>query len=118
MTMDSNDPLNEQAHPRNAGTDRRKLKLFNGRDWDSRGGHLYIAAFSQTDCADLCNQAYRKIRGYENRLDIAPTSLNEIRTYFSKGCWGSPMDGITPERGVWWTPKKFGSESEPPKRVI
>lgn len=96
----------------------RKLKLFNGRDWDGRGGHLYIAASSQADCVNLCNEAYRKIKGYDIVSHVCPFTLNEIRTYFSKDCWGNSMEWITPERGVWWTPKQYGPNSESPKRII
>lgn len=78
----------------------RKLKLWNGRDYDCKG-HLYVAGFSQQDCADLCNEAYRKENGYKGRPDITPYSLYEIKTMWSPGCWGNNMDGITPERGVW-----------------
>lgn len=97
----------------------RKLKIFNGRDWDCRGGHLYIAAYSIQDAADLANEAYRKLNGYTDRPDITPTSAGEIRTYWSKGCWGNAMDGITPERGVWWVKKSYGPDaSGKPERLI
>jgi hypothetical protein len=33
--------------------------------------------------------------------------LNEINVYFSKGCWGNVMEGITPERGAWVEDGKF-----------
>lgn len=92
----------------------RKLKLWNGRDWDCRG-HLYVCAYSQKDAVDLLNQAYRKIRGYENRPDINPTTLCEIRKYWNSKGWGRSMDGITPERGVWWSKE---ARLENPQRII
>lgn len=91
----------------------KKLKLFNGRGWQC-DGHLFIAAHSVKDAADLSSQAYRKLRGLEDRLDIKATSISEINIYWSKNCWGRPMDGITPERGVWWQKER----SEKPERVI
>lgn len=78
----------------------RKLKIWNGRTNDCKG-HLYVAAYSQKDCVDIANAAYRKLKGWEDRPDIAPYALNEIRNYWSPDCWGTPMDGIAPERGVW-----------------
>lgn len=94
----------------------RKLKIFNGRDWHCRGS-LYIAAYSLKDAVDLVNAAYRKINGYEDRLDIHPTTICEAQKYWHKDCWGVPMNGVTPERGVWWTKEKFGQESKP-ERII
>jgi len=96
----------------------KKLKLFNGRDWECRGGHLYVAAYSTKDAAELASAAYRKIKGYEDRPDIEATSVHEVRTYWNKGCWGNPMEGVVPERGVWWTPKEYGPSAQPIRRII
>lgn len=95
----------------------RKLKLFNGRDWDCRG-HLYVAAYSVKDAVELINAAYRKVNHLENRLDVNPTSLNEVNTYYSKGCWGNPMDGVVPERGVWRSKNVRGGLEGKPERVL
>ncbi len=38
----------------------------------------------------------------------------EMRDYFSEGCWGIHMNGVTPERGVWYSAK----DNEPPERVM
>jgi len=97
----------------------RKLKLFNGRDWDCRGGHLYVAAYSEKDACDLSNEAYRRLKGYTDRPDIKATTLNEVRNYWSKGCWGDRMIGITPERGLWWVEQNYGSKSSgAPRRLV
>ena len=98
----------------------KTLKLFNGQDWSCRGGHLYVAAYSVKDACDITNEAYRKLKGYTDRPDIKGTTLSEIKTYWSKGCWGNPMAGITPERGVWWVKKQYGgpSGSNVPERIF
>ena len=33
----------------------RKLRLFNGPDWDHSGGKLFVAAFNQKDAVELVN---------------------------------------------------------------
>ena len=91
----------------------KKLKIWNGRTNNCKG-HLYVAAFSQKDACDLVNEAYRKEKGYVDRSDIAPYSLNEVRNYWHPNCWGTAMDGITPERGVWLV----DDGSKVPRRVI
>lgn len=98
----------------------KKLKLFNGRDWECRGGHLYVAAYSVKDAAELSSAAYRKINGLEDRTDIAATTISEVNVYWSKGCWGNDMNSITPERGVWWVKKSYGAtpEEKTPMRIL
>ena len=96
----------------------KALKLFNGRDWDCRGGHLYVAAYSIKDCAKLASEAYREVEGLEDRPEIEVVTVNEIRVYWSKGCWGNSMNGIAVERGVWWTPQEHGPDKEPIKRIL
>ena len=66
----------------------RKLKLWNGR-WRV-GQHIFVAAYSVDDVLSLLNDEL----GYR-------VSRWEIRVYWSPNCWGTPMDGITPERGAW-----------------
>ena len=80
----------------------KTLKTWNGQDWQSKGGHLYVAAYSLADAVRLVNEAYRKISGCEDRLDINNNpSIGFARTMWSPNCWGNAMNGITPERGVW-----------------
>lgn len=85
----------------------RKLKIFNGGDWDHQGGHLFVAAHSLQDASNLISEAYRKIRGLQDRTDIRIMPVNFLRVYWAKDCWGNAMDGITPERGVWWGEKQW-----------
>lgn len=96
----------------------RQLKLFNGRDWKCQGGRLYVAAYSAKDAIDLVNEAYRKLRGYTDRPDIRVVSVSELRTYWSKGCWGNSMDGVTPERGVWWGKEDGRGMALKPERIL
>ncbi len=78
-----------------------------------------MAAYSVKDAVDLCNQAYRKLENFEDRPDINPTTASEINVYWSKRCWGNPMDGITPERGLWMQDRPYGgSTSDKPRRII
>lgn len=93
------------------------LKLYNGGDWLCRGGHLYVAAHSVRDACILVNEAYCKLQGYENRPDIQILKPGEMRTYWATGCWGNAMDGITPERGVWWKPHSRNND-EKVRRMI
>jgi len=69
----------------------KTLKLFNGRWYEAgKDKHCFIAAYSRADAGRLYVQA-----GGRNRNVDA-----ELRDYFSE-CWGDPMGGITPERGLW-----------------
>lgn len=65
----------------------RKLKFWNGR-W-GRNQHAYVAAYSQADAVALINSVTN------NQF-----TLHEIQKYWSP-CWGNPMKGVTPERGLW-----------------
>jgi hypothetical protein len=77
----------------------RKLKVWNGRAYGilpasqwKRGGepvHIYACAYSVADLQNLCD---------EPGLHRVPAS--EVRNYWSS-CWGKPMQGIEPERGIW-----------------
>jgi hypothetical protein len=94
----------------------KKLKLFNGGDNYFKSsfndlGHLYVAAYSQQDAVNLINQTYRKLKKLEDRLDVNPCGLSEIRNYYSKNCWGNAMDGVTPERGIWRVSEREGNSS-------
>ena len=80
----------------------KPLKLYNGRF--GRQDHIFIAAYSNADAARILDEAYQTI-GYGSS-----GMLNEINVYFSKGCWGNPMEGITPERGAWVEDGRFRSE--------
>ena len=80
----------------------KQIKLFNGRFLGT--AHIFIGAYSQADAARILEQAGGGSRG----------CLNEIEVYFSKGCWGNSMKGITPERGAW-VQKNY---REKPVRVV
>jgi hypothetical protein len=75
----------------------KALKLWNGRGqhlWTADGwkhtGHVYIAAYNQSDAVRMMKQA-----------GFLGFTAHELRVYFSDGCWGNAMNGITPERGIW-----------------
>ncbi len=74
----------------------RKLKIWNGRGCAINTGegrmiydHFYYCAYSQKDLMELCEDAR------------VPMGTSEIRNYLSAGCWGTPMEGIEKERGIW-----------------
>ncbi len=92
----------------------KKLKIWNGRDWYCRGGHLFVCAYSQKDAVELSNEAYRKV----SKSRGEKTTLSEVRKYWSMGYWGNDMKDITPERGVWWTPQQGGFNAQPIKRIL
>ena len=92
----------------------KKLKLFNGSDWEHRGGHLFIAAHSLADAVRLANEARAKATGISGGI-----SVSYAREYWSKGCWGKTMNDVTPERGVWHCPAIAGGwYSDKPLRLI
>jgi hypothetical protein len=84
-------------------TSKRFPKGFDGR--------LYVAAYSKADAVRLLKEA-----GY------ATMTIGEFNTYWSKGCWGNAMEGVTPERGVWFSPEgteyTFSKDFKKPIRVI
>ena len=60
-------------------------------------GHGYIAAYSVADAIRVLDE-YVGGRG----------NSTEIRKYWAHDCWGNPMDGITPERGLWVSEDRWG----------
>lgn len=88
----------------------KPLKIYNGRGFTGRGDHLYICAKNRTHAAKLMHRAFYLIKR-QTKEYIAPDKLDidracrEIRDYFSEGCWGNSMNGITPEIGVWYSTK-------------
>lgn len=69
----------------------RTLKVWNGNLMiGGKQPHIYAAAYSRADL----------LRMLETWLGYR-IAESEIRTYWSEGCWGRSMDGITPERGIW-----------------
>lgn len=73
----------------------KKLILFNGRGHGNKylGYHFYIAAHSYVDAGHLLTEA--------TRHSARDNWYRELKTYYSRGCWGDRMAGITPERGLW-----------------
>ena len=91
-----------------------KLKKYNGGDWFHRGGHLYIGAYSVKDAVELINEAGKLVEHANCFL-----TAYYFNMYYHKGCWGTPMDGIEHERGVWWQKSNsFGHAEGRPIRLI
>lgn len=87
----------------------RKLKIWNGRGWggqsryDKDGNHIY-----DTTGRIWCDHAYvcahsraEAVRIINEAIGYWSMSERELKVYWSEGCWGDTMDGITPELGVW-----------------
>lgn len=90
----------------------KELKIWNGRGHGRKygRGHIYVAAYSQKQAAELVSKACYGEEFSDN------VSVNEIRNYYSAGSWGNTMNGITPtEPCVYATEKPFGGEVQ---RVI
>lgn len=97
----------------------RKLIIANGRGDYGRNrdnpafpkgfdGHMFVCAYNKADAVRLLQAA-----GY------ATMTIREFNIYWSKGCWGNCMDGITQERGVWFQKKNDSGHTEGvPTRVI
>ena len=91
----------------------KTLQIFNGRghEYVDKSGnrvqteHVYICAWSKADAVRVMHEA-----GF-NRFTSA-----ELNSYYSHGCWGLRMDGITPERGVWAVP--FRQYMAKPVRIL
>lgn len=98
----------------------KPLKLWNGRGDYRRYERIWICAPTKIDAARMLAQAAHpevfKTRGgtpeWESFVGI---SYREISVYYGKS-WGTSMDGVTPERGVWATKLKdtFGK----PERIL
>lgn len=87
-----------------------KLKIWNGRgDHRHMPGHFYACATTKKEVVELITQA-----GYYPRMTV-----KELNTYWADGCWGVAMEGITPEKGVWFVPKKEeNNRNFVPQRLI
>lgn len=81
----------------------RPLKIWNGRghgDWYR--GHFYVAATTKKDAATMLAQvSHPAVVGRADFDFLINRMLREFTDYFSEGCWGTSMDGVVPERGVW-----------------
>lgn len=88
----------------------RELKIWNGRGHGEYSrGHIFVAAYSQKQAAELVSAAC-----YDGRKDNIRVS--EIREYYSAGLWGNQMKGVTPtEPCVYATEQSFHDK---PKRII
>jgi hypothetical protein len=75
---------------------RMPLKLWNGRWSDNRPvrgckvAHAYVAAFGRESAIEMLKRAGNTL--------MTPY---ELKIYWSKGAWGTPMQNVTPEPGVW-----------------
>lgn len=89
----------------------KKLKIWNGRGHGRTydRGHIYVAAYSRKQAAELVSRACYG----DEHPDLVST--NEIKVYYHADAWGTSMNGITPtEPCVYATKEHFGT----PERVI
>lgn len=103
----------ESDNIKKPNTKVRTLKLFNGRSHGSeyKEYHVYVAAYSQKQAAELVSMA---CFGKEHKDLI---SLSEITKYYHKGTWGNSMNGIIPVEPCVYICKGY-SLKEVPFRVI
>ena len=98
----------------------KELKIWNDSGWGTRiydenkklvldptgkryCDHFYVCAESMAHALRLVNEVSGK-----------HYTINNAKNYWSKGCWGNQMDGITPEVGVW----TVQGYNDKPKKVI
>lgn len=79
----------------------KKLKCWNIGDWRHRGGRLFVCASSMADAVRACNEAYSKV--HQCKDPCAGTFTVVYFKDYASPAWGNNMEGITPERGVWWS---------------
>ena len=77
----------------------KKLKIWNGRGQGHpyEGHHVFVAAYSQKQAAELVGQVF----GHST------VGVGEIANYFSAGCWGRTMDGIIPTEPCVYLEKNY-----------
>lgn len=87
----------------------KTLKIWNGRGHGKVNGkrllntHFYVAAYSVADAVRLINE-----------VTESHITAWEINHFYSKGCWGNPMDGIEPTEPCLYYSEKYG---DTPKRI-
>lgn len=87
----------------------RTLKIWNGRGHGKfDNGHIYVAAYTQKQAAELIAEA----------CNSPWITTHEIRTYYSKGCWGNSMDGIEPTEPCVYAENSQDAYKGKPKRII
>ncbi|MBE3139173.1 MAG: hypothetical protein IMZ53_01165 [Thermoplasmata archaeon] len=81
----------------------KHLKLWNGAGHGLlERKHVYIAAYTVKQAAELLAKANKSTnRGYENA----------IKYYYAKGCWGNPMNGITPTEPCVYIQEDYSCKS-------
>jgi len=73
------------------------LKKWNGRGhYKLNSHHIYVAAYSQKQAAELVGQA----------CGLQTVGISEIREYYSP-CWGNPMNGIEPTEPCVYAEKNY-----------
>lgn len=87
----------------------KKLRLWNGRPYgvlpvnQCRDAHIFVAAYSVADARRVCVEA-----------GMYDPGAHEVSNYWSADCWGSAMEGVTPERGLWVV-RRYGGK---PERIV
>jgi hypothetical protein len=72
----------------------KTIKIWNGTDFNNRGGRIYIAAYTLKQAIEMVNKAFGKNERSGYTYAIA-------KRYWVENCWGNPMNGILPAVGVW-----------------
>ena len=85
------------------------MKLFNGRShgYKYKNYHIYVAAYSMKQAAELVSRA---CYGDEHPDNI---SVHEIKEYYSKGAWGNQMNGIEATEPCVYVGENYKFDSKP-----
>lgn len=94
----------------------KTLKLWNGRGYSVRKNDDPIwQQVPYNGSVNICAAAYSRAdlrRLIEEYCGTAPSD-NELKTFWTD-CWGKDMEGIVPERGLWF---KYGYDPEKPVKI-
>jgi hypothetical protein len=84
----------------------KTLKVWNGRGHgDYNRSHFYVAAYTNKEACELIGKA----AGYDRSI-----GASELKNYYSKNCWGTPMAGITPTEPCVYAQER----NETPVRIV
>jgi len=83
------------------------LKIWNGRgDYDKFDGRFYVCAETKKRAVELLKQAGHRF-----------INMGEFTTYYSN-CWGTAMETVKREEGVWFADNAADHADKQPKRIL
>ncbi len=88
----------------------KKLKIWNGRTLECRG-HFYACGYSKNDVLKMLNE-------YADKNHQRDYTMYEANNFWNPNAWGTQMDGIERERGLWIVKDSFGSKAKPKRFTL